>query len=100
MLAGVFCAPTVTATVDTLSRIVPERVRGEAMGWHSSALTTGSAAGAPLAGVAIDHAGWQGGLWLPSAIGIAVAALGLAATRRRAAGAAARSQPRLQNANL
>ncbi|HEY8302910.1 MAG TPA: MFS transporter [Jatrophihabitans sp.] len=99
VLAGLFCAPTITATVDTLSRIVPERVRGEAMGWHSSALTTGSAAGAPLAGVAIDRAGWQGGLWLPSVIGIVVAALGLAATRRRAAVAAAREAPRLQNAN-
>jgi MFS family permease len=97
VLAGVFCAPTVTATVDTLSRIVPERVRGEAMGWHSSALTTGSAAGAPLAGVAIDHTGWQGGLWLPSAIGLAVAALGLAATRRRAQ-ARVQEAPQLQNA--
>ena len=100
ILAGVFCAPTVTATVDTLSRIVPERVRGEAMGWHSSALTTGSALGAPLAGVAIDHAGWQGGLWLPSIVGIAVAVLGLAATRRRATVAAAESAQRLQNASL
>lgn len=100
VLAGVFCAPTITATVDTLSRIVPERVRGEAMGWHSSALTTGSAAGAPLAGVAIDHAGWQGGLWLPSILGLAVAVLGLAATRRRATVAAAASAPRLQNAQV
>jgi MFS family permease len=82
VLAGVCCAPTITATVDSLSRFVPEAVRGEAMGWHSSALTAGTAIGAPIAGVAIDHAGWQGGLWLPAIIGLAVAALGLAATRR------------------
>lgn len=98
VLAGTCCAPTITATVDTLSRIVPQRVRGEAMGWHSSALTTGSAAGAPLAGVAIDHAGWQGGLWLPSLLGLAVAGLGLAATRRRAAVVPAAEAPQLQNA--
>jgi MFS family permease len=83
ILAGVCCAPTITATVDALSRAVPDRVRGEAMGWHSSALTAGSAAGAPLAGIAIDRSGWQGGLWLPAAIGLVVAAVGLTATRRR-----------------
>lgn len=99
VLAGVCCAPTITATVDSLSRVVPERVRGEAMGWHSSALTAGSAVGAPIAGVAIDHAGWQGGLWLPAALGLAVAVLGLAATRRRRAVRDGPSRaPSLQNA--
>lgn len=98
VVAGVCCAPTITATVDSLSRVVPERVRGEAMGWHSSALTTGSAAGAPIAGVAIDHTGWQGGLWLPAALGLAVAGLGTLATRRRSAGVKATGPPRLQNA--
>ncbi|MBN9619013.1 MAG: MFS transporter, partial [Actinobacteria bacterium] len=48
-VAGVFCAPTVTATVDALSRVVPEAVRGEALGWHGSAMTAGSAVGAPVA---------------------------------------------------
>ncbi len=99
VLAGVCCAPTITATVDSLSRVVPEQVRGEAMGWHSSALTAGSAVGAPIAGVAIDHAGWQGGLWLPGALGLAVAAVGLAATRRRRAGSQTALHERsLQNA--
>jgi predicted MFS family arabinose efflux permease len=98
VLAGVFCAPTITATVDALSRAVPERVRGEAMGWHSSALTAGSAVGAPIAGVAIDHTGWQGGLWLPGVLGLVVAALGLVATRRRASTRAASHERSLQNA--
>lgn len=101
VVAGVCCAPTITATVDSLSRAVPDHVRGEAMGWHSSALTAGSAIGAPIAGVAIDRTGWQGGLWLPAALGIVVAVLGLAATRRRRAAADARADaPALQNAQM
>ncbi len=82
-VAGVFCAPTITATVDTLSQVVPERVRGEALGWHGSAMTAGSAAGAPVAGVAIDHTGWHGGFVLPSLFGLAVAVAGLIALRAR-----------------
>ncbi len=46
-LSGVLCAPTLTATVEQLSRVVPERFRGEMMGWHGSAMTSGSAVGAP-----------------------------------------------------
>jgi predicted MFS family arabinose efflux permease len=75
-LAGVLCAPTLTATVDQASRIVPECSRGEAMGWHGSAMTAGSALGAPIAGVAIDHAGIPGGLLAVAAVGVAVAAAG------------------------
>lgn len=95
--AGLCCAPTITATVDSLSRVVPERVRGEAMGWHSSALTSGTAVGAPVAGVAIDRVGWPGGLLLPAAIGAAVAVLGVVTTARRRAVATA--QPQRQNAH-
>jgi MFS family permease len=83
VIAGCCCAPTITATVDALSRAVPERVRGEALGWHGSALTTGSAAGAPLAGLAIDRMGWPGGFVLPSLLGLVAAGAGIAATRRR-----------------
>ncbi len=60
-VSGFLCAPTITATVEQLSRLVPERFRGEMMGWHGSAMTAGSALGAPLAGFAIDHGGWQWG---------------------------------------
>ncbi|HJQ43708.1 MAG TPA: MFS transporter, partial [Jatrophihabitantaceae bacterium] len=82
-VTGIFCAPTLTATVDALSRVIPERVRGEALGWHGSALTAGGAIGAPIAGVAIDHWGWPAGFVVCGAIGLAAAA-GLVATSRRA----------------
>ena len=80
-LSGLCCAPTITATVDTLSRLVPERVRGEALGWHGSAMTAGSAIGAPVAGVAIDQVGWPGGFVLPALIGVLTAAAGAAVLR-------------------
>lgn len=89
-LSGVFCAPTITATIDDLSRTVPVAVRGEAMGWHGSALTLGSAAGAPAIGWAIDRGGWQGGFELAGFLGLAIAVVGLtvqALHRRRTRGA-------------
>ena len=66
-VSGFLCAPTITATVEQLSRQVPERFRGEMMGWHGSAMTAGSAVGAPVAGFAIDHGGWQWGFVVVSA---------------------------------
>lgn len=86
-VAGVFCAPTVTASVEQLARLVPERSRGEAMGWHGSAMTTGSALGAPVAGFAIDRGGWQWGFAVVSLVGLVVACGGVAL-------AAARNRPR------
>ncbi len=68
--AGALCAPVITATAEAVARLVPEHVRGEAMGWHGSALTIGSALGAPVAGSAIDA-------WAPWAGFAAVGALGL-----------------------
>ena len=49
-VSGLFCAPAITATVDTVSRLVPLSARGEAIGWHGSSMTLGIALGAPLAG--------------------------------------------------
>jgi len=80
-VAGLLCAPTITATVDQLSRVVPEAARGEAIGWHGSAMTAGSALGAPVAGLAIDHWGWAGGFVSVSLVGVAVAAVGAGASR-------------------
>jgi len=87
-VSGIFCAPTITATIDDLSRVVPAAVRGEAMGWHGSALTLGGAVGAPLVGWGIDHGGWQGGFELAGFVGLAMALVGIAvqSVRRRAAG--------------
>ncbi|GGM65364.1 hypothetical protein GCM10007977_078620 [Dactylosporangium sucinum] len=53
--AGALCAPTLSASVDLVSRLVPAPARGEAMGWHGSSLTVGLAIGSPLAGWAIDR---------------------------------------------
>jgi MFS family permease len=80
-VAGLFCAPTITATVDQLSRFVPDAARGEAMGWHGSSMTAGSALGAPVAGLAIDQWGWAGGFVSVSLAGLAVAVVGAGATR-------------------
>ena len=55
--AGALCAPTVAASADPVSRLVPSSARGEAMGSHGSSLTVGLALGAPLAGAAIDRGG-------------------------------------------
>lgn len=82
-VAGLLCAPTITATVDELARIVPERVRGEAMGWHGSFLTSGSAAGAPVVGAAIDAAGPAAGFLTAGGVGLALALGGAALIRLR-----------------
>jgi len=84
-VAGLLCAPTITATVDQVSRVVPEAALGAAMGWHGSFMTAGSALGAPVAGLAIDQWGWRGGFVSVSLVGLAVAVLGAGATitRRR-----------------
>ncbi|MGZ4627825.1 MFS transporter [Oryzihumus sp.] len=82
-VAGLFCAPTITATVDAVSRVVHERARGEAMGWHGSAMTAGSALGAPVAGAAIDLQGYAGGFALVGLLGVLVATSGWATVRLR-----------------
>ncbi len=84
-VAGLVTAPTITATVDAISRVVPELARGEAMGWHGSFMTTGAALGAPLAGAAIDRWGHTGGFLSVAAVGLAMAVLawGDAGLRRR-----------------
>lgn len=81
LLAGFFCAPAITASIEAVSRLVDERVRGEALGWHGSALTAGSAAGAPLAGLAIDRLGWGGGFLVPGLVALAVALAGIVMVR-------------------
>jgi len=84
LVAGLFCAPTITATIDQVSRVVPASARGEAMGWHGSFMTGGMAVGAPVAGYAIDHRGWEAGFVSVAVVGVLVALLGAAATSGRA----------------
>jgi len=82
-VAGLLCAPTITATIDQAARIVPAAVRGEAMGWHGSFLTTGGALGAPIAGLAIDRRGPAAGFVVVAAAGLLVAVVGLTTSRVR-----------------
>jgi MFS family permease len=76
--AGMICAPVVTATAEAVVALVPEQVRGEAMGWHGSALTAGTAVGAPLAGAAIDRVAPWAGFTVVGVVGAVVALAGLA----------------------
>lgn len=84
-VCGMFCAPTITATIDSLSRVVPPQVRGEVMGWHGSALTLGGAIGAPAAGLAIDQGGWEAAFLVTAlaALGVALVGMFLQAARAR-----------------
>ncbi|MDO7868094.1 MFS transporter [Nocardioides jiangxiensis] len=85
-VCGLFCAPTITAASEALSRAVPEGSLGEAMGWQGVAFTIGGATGAPLAGLVIDHGGWQGSFVAGGVVALlaAGAALALEAGRTRA----------------
>ncbi|RIV36825.1 MFS transporter [Micromonospora radicis] len=71
--AGALCAPTIAATSDTVSRLAPASVRGEAMGLHGSAVTVGIAVGAPLAGAVIDASAPLWGFAVTGAVGALVA---------------------------
>ncbi|MFQ6173391.1 MFS transporter [Oryzobacter sp. R7] len=95
-VAGLLCAPTITATIDQATRVVPAAVRGEAMGWHGSFMTAGSAVGAPVAGIAIDEAGAGAGFVAVAVVGLGVALLGVGAAgavRRARADRAAQASP-------
>jgi predicted MFS family arabinose efflux permease len=79
--AGAMCAPTLASTGELVSRLVPASARGEAMGFHTSALTAGIALGAPLAGIVVDHLGPGMGFAAAGATGAALGGLGLLAVR-------------------
>ncbi|MFI5492883.1 MFS transporter [Actinoplanes sp. NPDC051859] len=92
--AGALCAPAITATADAVSRMTPAAARGEAMGWHNSALTVGVALGAPLAGVVMDAQTPAWGFAAVGGVGLLVAILVLPTELRRRPhdGAAAESE--------
>ncbi|MDT0343961.1 MFS transporter [Streptomyces litchfieldiae] len=57
---NLMCTPTLVACTETVSRLAPPQVRGEAMGLQDSATRLGIALGSPVVGLVIDHgsAGW------------------------------------------
>ncbi|OIJ24812.1 MFS transporter [Nocardioides luteus] len=93
LLSGFFCAPTLTAALEAITSRVPSTVRGEVMGWHGSAITLGSALGAPTAGFAIDLIGWEGGFVLGGGLGLLIAAAIWLAVRRMSTPAEASLPP-------
>ncbi|GAB2683508.1 MFS transporter [Thalassiella azotivora] len=86
--AGALVAPVISSTAEAVARLVPEESRGTAMGWHGSAMTVGSALGAPVAGAAIDGVAPWAAFAVVGVVGLGVAATGLSVQRARRAGAA------------
>jgi MFS family permease len=81
--SGVFCAPLLASTAHVItSTVAPER-RGRALGIHTSSLTLGNAAGAPLAGWAVDRWSPPAGFVTVGVLGTLIAVAALAASRRR-----------------
>ncbi len=80
--AAALCAPTVAATGEEVNQLAPVSARGEAVGLQSSAFTVGAAAGAPLVGFVVDHAGPGWGFTLAGVGGVLVAAAAALVTRQ------------------
>jgi MFS family permease len=74
---GMLCAPSLAATVDTLSQWVPPSARGEAVGLHGTALTCGIAIGAPFGGRIIDAYGPHWGFFAAGAAGLVIVMLAI-----------------------
>ncbi len=81
-VAGLLCAPTITATIDQLGQLVAEGSRGEAIGWHGSSMLIGGAVGAPLTGFAIDAGGAGFGFLVVAVLGMVGAAVAMVTVRR------------------
>jgi predicted MFS family arabinose efflux permease len=80
--SGLFCAPLLSSTAEVMTRVAPER-RGRSLGLHTSALTLGNAAGAPLAGAAVDRWSPAGGFITVGVSGAVLAAVALVAVHLR-----------------
>ncbi|MFG1701633.1 MFS transporter [Nonomuraea sp. M3C6] len=83
--AGLLCAPSLSSTVDALTRWVPAGARGEAMGFHGTALLIGGATSAPIAGAIIDGSGPAWAFVVAGLVGVAMVAIAAPFWRRRPA---------------
>ncbi|MFI7700759.1 MFS transporter [Nonomuraea sp. NPDC049480] len=81
--AGLVCAPSLSSTVDAVSGRVPSGARGEAMGFHGTALLIGGATSAPIAGAVIDGAGPAWAFLVAGLVGVAMVVVALPFWRRR-----------------
>jgi len=68
-LSGFFIAPTLIASVAVTQSAVPSTRLTEALGWTSTGMAAGVAAGAAGLGYVVDLAGAQAGFWGVVAIG-------------------------------
>ncbi|MBU2670918.1 MFS transporter [Actinoplanes bogorensis] len=84
--AGLLTAPTLATVADSVSRLAPAGVRGEATGLQSSAQSAGFALGSPLVGAAIDLTVPAGGFVTAGLAGLIAAVIGYALSRRTRAG--------------
>ncbi|MFI7447163.1 MFS transporter [Nonomuraea sp. NPDC049714] len=80
--SGLLCAPSLSSTVEALTRRVPAGARGEAMGLHGTALLIGAAASAPVAGAIIDAHGAGWAFAVSGLIGVAIVLVALPFSRR------------------
>lgn len=97
VVAGLFCAPVLSATTNRLTQLTPPEVRGTVLGAHSSALSIGNFVGASVAGLVIDHAGPARGYLAVSIVG-ATLALAAVATAPADLRAGRRGEPGLATA--
>ncbi|WP_161631730.1 MFS transporter [Pseudonocardia asaccharolytica] len=80
--AGLACAPSLTASADTVAALAPERVRGLVTGLQGSAITLGAAFGAPLAGALIDAFSPAAAIATAGLVGVAMAGVAALVARR------------------
>ncbi|MGH3389509.1 MAG: MFS transporter [Actinomadura sp.] len=79
---NVMCTPTMAASTETVSRLAPPRVRGEAMGLYDSSGRLGVALGSPVVGLAMDHSSPGWGFVAAGLGGLAFAGLGILCQQR------------------
>lgn len=83
---NLMCAPLIAASGEHISRLAPAAARGLALGLQGSAFTIGSAVGAPVVGMAIDHGGARLGFAVAGAGGLLVAGVAWVLARQRERG--------------
>src|SRR5690606_38194954 len=80
--SGMLCAPSLSSTVESITRWVPAGARGEAMGLYGTALLIGGAASAPIPGQVIDLYGPSWAFAVAGAVAVLMVLVALPFSRR------------------